>query len=104
MSFTLHVDELLQYTDWQRDQWHERLRQHGDQALAVSAGLHGDGRFAVVGDLIRHIFSAEMRYVDRLCNRTLTETGGIPNNDREKLFAFGRRSRGRKISPSGSGI
>jgi hypothetical protein len=43
--------------------------------------------------LIRHIFSAEKRYIDRLSNRPLTDTSSIPNNSIEALFQFGRQSR-----------
>jgi uncharacterized damage-inducible protein DinB len=42
--------------------------------LTTSAGPNGDGRFQSVGDVIRHIFSSEKRYIDRLSNRPLTDT------------------------------
>ena len=56
MSTSLTLSELIEYTDWERGKWHDWLRQRGDGALAVSAGPHGDGRFQIVGDLVRHIF------------------------------------------------
>jgi hypothetical protein len=43
--------------------------------------------------VMRHIFSAEKRYIDRLSNRPLTDTSSIPNNSIEALFQFGRQSR-----------
>jgi len=94
MFLGLGLDDLMEYTEWQRRKWHEWLRPHGNQALAIGAGPHGDGRFESVGDLIKHIFSAEKRYIDRLSNRPLTDPATIPNNDIEGLFEFGRRSRG----------
>ena len=42
---------------------------------------------------MRHIFSAEQRYVERLSGRPLTDTASIPTDDVEALFQFGGRSR-----------
>jgi uncharacterized damage-inducible protein DinB len=93
VSITLSLNDLIEYTDWERVKWHDWFRQRGDSALAVSAGSHGDGRFQTVGDLVRHIFSAEKRYIDRLSNRALTDTAAIPNDKLEALFQFGLGSR-----------
>ena len=64
MPANLSLDELIQYTDWERQRWFDRLRQSGDHALTFTAGPNGDGRFDRVGDLMRHIFSAEKRYIE----------------------------------------
>ena len=93
MSISLALDELLEYTAWERQKWHDWLRPHGDQVLQIAAGPNGDGRFTKVGDLIRHIFSAEIRYVERLWDKPLTDVAAIPNDNREALFAFGQKSR-----------
>jgi len=93
MPVTLNLTDLMDYTEWERQKWHSWLKQHGDDALKVSAGPHGDGRFSTVGDLIKHIFSAEKRYVDRLSDRPLTDQATIPNDNVEGLFAFSQRSR-----------
>jgi len=93
VSTGLSLDELIEYTDWERGKWHDWLRHHGDGVLAISAGPHGDGRFQTVGDVVRHIFSAEKRYIDRLSNRPLTDTALISNLESEALFAFGRQTR-----------
>lgn len=45
--------------------------------------------------MIRHIFSAETRYVDRLSNRSLTDTASIPSDRIGPLFEFGEKSRER---------
>jgi len=89
----LSLNHLLDYTAWQRKRWHDSLRNHGEQVLKISAGPNGDGRFEVIGDLIRHIFSAEKRYVERLSGRALTDTASIPNDKIEALFEFGQQSR-----------
>jgi uncharacterized damage-inducible protein DinB len=90
---TLDFNHLLGYTDWERQKWHDRLRPQGDPVLKISVGGHGDGRFATVGDLIRHIFSAETRYVERLSGRPLSDTSTVPNDSIDALFDFGKRSR-----------
>jgi len=84
---------LVEYTGWERAKWHEWLRQQGAAVLQMSAGPHGDGRFARVGELLKHIFSAEKRYIERLTGRPLTDTAALPDGDLETLFDFGRRSR-----------
>ncbi len=89
----LSLNHLLDYTAWQRKRWHDSLRNHGEQVLQIGAGPNGDGRFEVIGDLIRHIFSAEKRYVERLSGRALTDTASIPNDKIEALFEFGQQSR-----------
>ncbi|HEY7336947.1 MAG TPA: DinB family protein [Bryobacteraceae bacterium] len=93
MSIHLSVDDLIAYTDWERQSWRDWFRQRGDNVLEIAVGPHGDGRFAILGDLIRHIFSAEKRYVERLSGQPLTDTAALPNRDAEALFQFGEQSR-----------
>ncbi len=90
----LDYDHLLQYTEWQRESWYAWFtRQGAVGALAISVGPHGDGRFNTVGEVVRHIFSAEKRYVERMNDQPLTDTTVLPANDVDALFAFGRDSR-----------
>ena len=93
MPVNLSLIDLIQYTDWERQKWYDWLRQHGDEVLKISAGPHGDGRFSTVGEVVRHIFSAEKRYVERLKGRSLTDTGNVPTADIEALFQFSQQSR-----------
>lgn len=94
MTIDMSLDDLLDYTDWEREKWYDWFRRHGDQVLKISAGPHGDGRFESAGGVVKHIFSAEKRYADRLSGRALTDTASVPNDDVNALFQFGRRSRG----------
>jgi uncharacterized damage-inducible protein DinB len=87
------VNDLMDYTDWERQKWHDSLRRHGEQSLTISAGPNGDGRFGTVGELVKHIFSAEKRYVDRLSERPITDTASVPSDNIEALFRFGQQSR-----------
>jgi uncharacterized damage-inducible protein DinB len=89
----LSLNDLIDYTEWERRKWYDWLRERGDQVLKISAGPHGDGRFESVGELVRHIFSAEKRYVERLSGRPLTDTASIPKDNIEALFQFSQQSR-----------
>jgi len=93
LSFPFSLDDLLGYSDWDRAQWRAWFRQQGPSALAVSLGPNTDGRFATVGELVRHIFSAETRYVERVRKVPLTDTSLIPAGEVEALFEFGETSR-----------
>jgi uncharacterized damage-inducible protein DinB len=92
MPLTLSVGDLTDYTEWERRDWHDWLQRRGDSVLNISAGPHGDGRFETVGELIRHIFSAEKRYVDRLSGKPLTDATSIRADSFEILFEFGQLS------------
>ena len=89
----LNLSDLLDYTDWERQKWHAWFLQHGADVLKISTGPHGDGRFGAVGALVRHIFSAEKRYVERLSGRSLTDSASIPTDNVDTLFQFSRQSR-----------
>ncbi len=90
---SLGFEDLIAYTDWERELWHDWFHQHGNEPLKTSVGPHGDARFSTIGDVIRHIFSAERRYVDRLTNLPLTDASTIPAGDYEVLFRFGGETR-----------
>ena len=93
MLVHLNVSDLLDYTDWERQKWQAWFLQHGADVLKITAGPHGDGRFGAVGELVRHIFSAEKRYVERLSDRSLTDPASISTDNIDALFQFGRQSR-----------
>src|SRR5215470_1577588 len=71
---------LIGYTDWERQKWHDWL-QHHSEALKISMGPHGDNQ--TVGDVVKHIFSSEKLYVERLSDEPLTNTTSIPNDNLE---------------------
>ena len=95
MSVGLSFEELMEYTEWERERWRDLFAKQGDAALATKSGQNGDGRFDTIGDLIRHIFSAETRYVDRLIGREPKDTASISSASSEALFQFGEKSRAR---------
>lgn len=93
MHIGLALNDLLDYTDWERRKWFERLRERGGAVLSVNAGPHGDGRFQSVGELMRHIFSAEKRYIERLSDRPITDTAAVAADDLDAIFELSQRSR-----------
>jgi len=93
MPVDLTMNDLLEYSDWERRKWFDWMRDRGEDVLTVSTGLHGDGRFATVGELMRHIFSAEKRYIERLSQRPITDTSIIPADNIEALYQLAGQSR-----------
>lgn len=93
MALQLGIEDLIEYTDWERGKWREFLQAYGDEVLKIGAGANGDGRFQSVGDIVRHIFSTEARYIDRLLDRELTDPSQVANNRVEALFEFGAQTR-----------
>ena len=89
----LTADDLLQYTEWERSKWQVWFQEHGAAPLKMSAGAHGDGRFQTVGEVVRHIFSGERRYFERLTDRALSDPSTIRTDDIDALFEFGRQCR-----------
>ena len=95
MSLALDVRDLVAYTTWQRAIWRAWFAQVGPAPLRVSTGAHGDGRFTTIGGLIRHIFSSELRYSERIAGVPLTDTSTVAIDDPTALFllaAVGRSS------------
>jgi uncharacterized damage-inducible protein DinB len=93
MAFAFTVEDLLAYSDWERSEWLRWFREQGPAALAVDLGAHNNGRIRNVGELVRHIFSAEKRYVERCQQAPLTDPSAVAAEDVEALFAFGTESR-----------
>jgi uncharacterized damage-inducible protein DinB len=90
----LSFDDLVEYTEWQRGKWRERFRDT-PEALALSTGDHADGRFATVGEVVKHIFGAELRYVQRLEGEPLSDLAEVPTDKVDELFGKGDETRQR---------
>ena len=93
MTLLSEIGYLLDYTEWDRAQWEAWFRSDDGDAFRVDLGANGDGRIANVGELVRPIFSAEQRYVDRIQERPITDTSTVPADDVDRLFDFGRQTR-----------
>src|SRR5262245_29920936 len=93
MAIAFTLEDLLAYSDWERETWHRWFRENGRGALDADLGPHNEGRIRNVGELVRHIFSAEKRYVERCLQVPLTDTSAIAADEVEALFGFGQESR-----------
>jgi uncharacterized damage-inducible protein DinB len=93
MGLASEIEYLLDYTEWDRAQWESWFRDQGPGVLALDIGANADGRVANIGELVRHIFSAEQRYVERIQELPVSDTSTVPASDVDALFAFGRSSR-----------
>jgi uncharacterized damage-inducible protein DinB len=83
---TLSLDELLAYTDEERDKWRGWLTSH---ANALALQLQPTGRFATVNALIDHIFLVEARHLARLQGRPVPDASGVGSGDIDRLFEYG---------------
>lgn len=92
-ALALTIDDLIDYTAWQRASWLAWFRDH-PETLRLSAGPHGDGRMTTVGDVVKHMFGAEQRYVQRLMGQSLSDFAEVPTDDAAALFALGDATRG----------
>ena len=88
----LGLDPLLDYTSWQREGWSAWFAGN-PAALRAETGPHGDGRFPTVGDIVKHVFTVERRYVQRIAGLALTDFTDVAPDDVGPLFAAGRASR-----------
>jgi uncharacterized damage-inducible protein DinB len=86
MSLALSFDELLRYTNAEREKWRAWLVAH---PAAIDAPVQPGARFSTVGKLIDHIFLAERRNLQRLTGAPLTESTGLTGNNTAPLFDYG---------------
>ena len=83
---TLGYDELLRYTQEERDRW-RRFFAVNPQALEST--VQPGGRFATVGKLIDHTFLVERRHLQRLRGEALATQTGLTGNNAQPLFDYG---------------
>lgn len=95
MGVASEIDYLLDYTEWDRAQWEAWFRNQDPKVLGLDIGANADGRISNIGELVRHIFSAEQRYVDRIRELPVSDPSTTPASDVDGLFTFGRQSRQR---------
>jgi uncharacterized damage-inducible protein DinB len=86
MGLALGYDELLRYTNEERDKWRGWLLAN---PAAMEAGLQPGGRLPTVGKMIDHIFLVERRHIQRLTGDVLSETTGLTGNNAIPLFDYG---------------
>ncbi len=82
----LEFDELVRYTNEERDKWRAWFSTHPD---AMELEVQPGARFATVGALIDHIFLVERRHLQRLRGTTLDDRTGLSGHHAPPLFDYG---------------
>jgi len=82
----LYFDELLRYTQEERDKWRSWLTAHPE---ALEVEVQPGGRFPTVGALIDHMFLVERRHLQRLRNSAVDTTTGLSGRHAPPLFDYG---------------
>ena len=86
MTLTLTFDELLRYTNAERDKWRAWFVEH---AGAIDAPVQPGGRVPTVGKLVDHIFLVERRHLQSLQALPVVEQTGLTGNNAPPLFDYG---------------
>jgi uncharacterized damage-inducible protein DinB len=86
MGLGLGFDELVRYTNEERDKWRGWLLSHPE---AMDAPVQPGGRLPTVGKLIDHIFLVERRQLQRLTGITPSDSTGLTGNNAPPLFDYG---------------
>ncbi len=86
MALDLSYDELLRYSNDEREKWRRWFQSH---PTAMEVTMQPGGRFPTVGKLIDHIFLVERRHLQRLTGDTLANSTGLTGNNAPPLFDYG---------------
>jgi uncharacterized damage-inducible protein DinB len=82
----LDFDELVRYTQEERDKWRAWFTKH-PEALGIE--VQPGGRYSTVGSLIDHVFLVERRHLQRLRNAPLDTRTGLSGHHAPPLFDYG---------------
>jgi len=82
----VRFDELLRYTQEERDKWRAWFTAHPD---AIEAEVQPGGRYPTVGSLVDHIFLVERRHLQRLTDAPLDSKTGLSGHHVLPLFDYG---------------
>ena len=86
MPLALTFDELVRYTNAEREKWRGGLLLHPE---AMDVPVQPGGRHATVGKLIDHIFLVERRHLQRLMEVPVATRTGLTGNNAPPLFDYG---------------
>ena len=81
----LEFQELLRYTQEERDKWRTWFTSHPE---ALEIEVQPGGRFATVGALIDHMFLVERRHLQRLRSAPVDTTTGLSGRHAPPLFDY----------------
>jgi uncharacterized damage-inducible protein DinB len=84
---TLAFDELLRYTNDEREKWRMWLGAH--PAATELPVQPSDARYPTVGKLVDHIFLVERRHLQRLREEPVAQSTGLTATNAPPLFDYG---------------
>ena len=85
MTIALTIEELLAYSDHERQKWRQWLRANpGRLAIPFQQG----GRFPTIGAVLDHLFLVERRHLPRLQGGPVPDRTDIDGSDVEALFEY----------------
>jgi uncharacterized damage-inducible protein DinB len=100
MTLHLEFDELLRYSNDEREKWRGWLLLN---PAAMEVPVQPSGRHPTVGKLIDHIFLVERRHLQRLTGDPVAESTGLTGNNAPPLFDYGASVR-RELEQYTSGL
>ena len=86
MPLSITFDELLRYTNGERDKWRGWFLEHAE---AIEAPVQPGGRLPTAGKLIDHIFLVERRHLQRLAGEPVVDRTGLTGTNASPLFDYG---------------
>ena len=86
MPLAIAFEELVRYTNGERDKWRGWFTIN---PAAIDAPVQPGGRLPTVGRLIDHIFLVERRHLQRLTAQPLSDSTGLTGNNAAPLFDYG---------------
>jgi uncharacterized damage-inducible protein DinB len=86
MTLALNFDELLRYTNGEREKWRAWLLVHPE---AMEVPVQPGGRYPTIGKLIDHVFLVERRHLQRLMELPIVDRTGLTGNNAPPLFDYG---------------
>lgn len=86
MSLGVDVEQLLAYSDHERDKWRAWIAAEPARLKIV---VQPGARFPTVGALLDHVFFVERRHLSRLEGGTPPDATGVQDGDWRSLFDYG---------------
>jgi uncharacterized damage-inducible protein DinB len=86
MPLSITFDELLRYSNGERDKWRGWFLEHAE---AIEAPVQPGGRLPTAGKLIDHIFLVERRHLQRLAGEPVVDRTGLTGTNASPLFDYG---------------
>jgi uncharacterized damage-inducible protein DinB len=85
MSLAFQLEELLAYSDHERDKWRAWV---AEDPTRLEIPFQLKGRFLTVGSVFDHVFLVERRHLSRLEGATPPDATGVPPGDWQALFEY----------------